>query len=96
MSLLRLFETVSDDRVVKVNETGTRLKYKPWFTIARFVIRTEILSEEVTWGRVSMVDAEKRLLVSALEDPDNQHFVLLSESCILLTTPIDILVFLCP
>ncbi|XP_013593160.1 PREDICTED: uncharacterized protein LOC106301337 [Brassica oleracea var. oleracea] len=46
----------------------------------------EIHSDEVTWGRISMVDAEKRLLVSALEDPDNQHFVLLSESCIPLHT----------
>lgn len=26
-----------------------------------------------------MIDAEKRLLAHALEDPDNQHFVLLSE-----------------
>lgn len=26
-----------------------------------------------------MVDAEKRLLASALKDPDNLHFVLLSE-----------------
>jgi len=33
-----------------------------------------------------MVDAEKRLLVNALEDPENQHFVLLSESCIPLHT----------
>ncbi|GJU83436.1 putative glycosyl transferase 14 [Tanacetum coccineum] len=32
----------------------------------------------VDWGKVSMVDAEKRLLANALEDPDNQHFVLLS------------------
>ncbi|KAG2263171.1 hypothetical protein Bca4012_015197 [Brassica carinata] len=46
----------------------------------------EIYSDEVTWGRISVVDAEKRLLVSALEDPDNQHFVLLSESCIPLHT----------
>ncbi|KAJ0250992.1 hypothetical protein HA466_0133950 [Hirschfeldia incana] len=46
----------------------------------------EIHSDEVTWGRTSMVDAEKRLLVNALEDPDNQHFVLLSESCIPLHT----------
>ncbi|CAA7061126.1 unnamed protein product [Microthlaspi erraticum] len=29
MSLLRLFETVCDDGVVEVNETGTQLKYKP-------------------------------------------------------------------
>ncbi|KAG5390050.1 hypothetical protein IGI04_031591 [Brassica rapa subsp. trilocularis] len=46
----------------------------------------EIHSDEVTWGRTSMVDAEKRLLVNALEDPENQHFVLLSESCIPLHT----------
>uniref|UniRef100_A0A1J3K2W4 Putative RNA 3'-terminal phosphate cyclase-like protein n=1 Tax=Noccaea caerulescens TaxID=107243 RepID=A0A1J3K2W4_NOCCA len=29
MSLLRLFETVCDDGVVEVNETGTQMKYKP-------------------------------------------------------------------
>ncbi|RVW52326.1 hypothetical protein CK203_093407 [Vitis vinifera] len=29
-----------------------------------------------------MVDAEKRLLGHALEDPNNQHFVLLSDSCV--------------
>ncbi|RID50859.1 hypothetical protein BRARA_H01561 [Brassica rapa] len=46
----------------------------------------EIHSDEVTWVRTSMVDAEKRLLVNALEDPENQHFVLLSESCIPLHT----------
>lgn len=34
---------------------------------------------QVGWGMISMVDAEKRLLAKALEDIDNQHFVLLSE-----------------
>ncbi|KAG7965813.1 hypothetical protein I3843_08G019000 [Carya illinoinensis] len=34
----------------------------------------------VVWGKISMVDAEKRLLANALVDPDNQQFVLLSES----------------
>ncbi|EOA20860.1 hypothetical protein CARUB_v10001197mg [Capsella rubella] len=29
ISLLRLIETVTDDAVVKINETGTQLKYKP-------------------------------------------------------------------
>ncbi|XP_057759017.1 probable RNA 3'-terminal phosphate cyclase-like protein [Arachis stenosperma] len=29
ISLLRLFETVSDDCLVQINETGTKLKYKP-------------------------------------------------------------------
>ncbi|CAI6000820.1 unnamed protein product [Closterium sp. NIES-64] len=37
---------------------------------------------EVRWGGISMVDAERRLLTAALQDPDNQHFALLSESCI--------------
>ncbi|MED6125082.1 hypothetical protein PIB30_065124, partial [Stylosanthes scabra] len=36
----------------------------------------------VAWGKFSMVEAEKRLLGNALLDPDNQHFVLLSESCV--------------
>ncbi|GJN09578.1 hypothetical protein PR202_ga27617 [Eleusine coracana subsp. coracana] len=31
---------------------------------------------------ISMVDAERRLLAKALEDIDNQHFVLLSDSCV--------------
>ncbi|XP_078176482.1 glycosyltransferase BC10-like isoform X3 [Carex rostrata] len=37
---------------------------------------------QVVWGTSSMVDAEKRLLANALQDPDNQHFVLLSDSCV--------------
>ncbi|KAJ4709261.1 Core-2/I-branching beta-1,6-N-acetylglucosaminyltransferase family protein [Melia azedarach] len=36
----------------------------------------------VSWGRISIVDAERRLLANALKDRDNLHFVLLSESCI--------------
>ncbi|XP_062178631.1 glycosyltransferase BC10-like isoform X2 [Phragmites australis] len=36
----------------------------------------------VIWGTISMVDAEKRLLAHALHDSENQHFVLLSESCV--------------
>ncbi|XP_061364341.1 glycosyltransferase BC10-like [Gastrolobium bilobum] len=42
----------------------------------------DIRSEPVEWGKVSMVEAERRLLANALLDHDNQHFVLLSESCI--------------
>jgi len=34
---------------------------------------------QVAWGRISMVDAERRLLANALEDTNNQHFVLLSD-----------------
>ena len=38
---------------------------------------------QVVWGRISMVDAERRLLANALRDPANQQFVLLSERCFL-------------
>ncbi|EPS62625.1 hypothetical protein M569_12166, partial [Genlisea aurea] len=46
---------------------------------SRYFINREIRSNKVEWGKISMVDAEKRLLVNALQDPDNQHFVLLSD-----------------
>lgn len=42
----------------------------------------QIPSEEVSWGSISLVDAEKRLLANALLDFNNERFVLLSESCI--------------
>lgn len=31
---------------------------------------------------MSVVDAERRLMAAALQDPANQRFVLLSESCV--------------
>lgn len=37
-----------------------------------------------------MVDAEKRLLANALKDPDNQHFVLLSDRSVALSRYISI------
>lgn len=36
----------------------------------------------VSWGSISMIDAERRLLANALLDISNQRFVLLSDSCI--------------
>ncbi|XP_076954290.1 glycosyltransferase BC10-like [Bidens hawaiensis] len=56
-------------------------KGKPVHT-SRYFVNREIRSGKVEWGTVSMVDAEKRLLANALKDPDNQHFVLLSDSCV--------------
>ncbi|GMH06927.1 hypothetical protein Nepgr_008767 [Nepenthes gracilis] len=50
--------------------------------ISRYFIGQDIRSDTVVWGKISMVDAEKRLLANALQDPDNQHFVLLSDSCV--------------
>lgn len=40
---------------------------------------------QVVWGRISMVDAERRLLSNALKDVDNQHFVLLSDRYMLIS-----------
>ncbi|CAI0438776.1 unnamed protein product [Linum tenue] len=53
---------------------------------SRYFVGREIRSEKVEWGRISMVDAERRLLAHALLDPDNHQFVLLSESCVPLRT----------
>ncbi|CAM8960333.1 unnamed protein product [Rhodiola kirilowii] len=56
-------------------------KEKPVHT-SRYFVNRDIRSDKVVWGKISMVDAEKRLLANALDDYDNQHFVLLSDSCI--------------
>ncbi|XP_072999763.1 glycosyltransferase BC10-like [Typha latifolia] len=44
----------------------------------------QIPSEETSWGSITLLDAEKRLLANALLDFSNERFrfVLLSESCI--------------
>lgn len=39
-------------------------------------------SIQVSWGESSMIEAERLLLATALDDPANQRFVLLSDSCI--------------
>ncbi|KAK9091360.1 hypothetical protein Sjap_024537 [Stephania japonica] len=44
-----------------------------------------IPSKKVKWGEFSMIEAERRLLASALLDISNERFVLLSEACIPLT-----------
>ncbi|RDX84003.1 hypothetical protein CR513_35010, partial [Mucuna pruriens] len=50
--------------------------------VSRYFVNRDIRSDLVIWGKISMVDAERRLLANALQDPDNQHFVLLSDSCV--------------
>lgn len=42
----------------------------------------QVPSKPVTWGKPSMIDAERRLLANALLDFSNERFILLSESCI--------------
>lgn len=42
----------------------------------------QIPGVQVKWGGLGMVRAERELITAALEDPANQRFVLLSESCI--------------
>ncbi|KAK8524861.1 hypothetical protein V6N13_015859 [Hibiscus sabdariffa] len=42
----------------------------------------QIPSQIVEWGKMSMCEAERRLLANALLDISNERFILLSESCI--------------
>ncbi|XP_059658387.1 glycosyltransferase BC10-like [Cornus florida] len=44
--------------------------------------KRRIPSKAVQWGRMTMIDAERRLLANALLDFSNERFVLLSETCI--------------
>lgn len=44
--------------------------------------RRQIPSQLTEWGKMSMCDAERRLLANALLDISNEYFILLSESCI--------------
>lgn len=52
--------------------------FHPWSVFNR----RQIPSQVSEWGRMSMCDAEKRLLANALLDISNERFILLSESCI--------------
>ncbi|XP_024006356.1 uncharacterized protein LOC18010483 [Eutrema salsugineum] len=56
--------------------------YKPDFPRSSVFYRRYIPSQAVSWGEMSMCDAERRLLANALLDISNEWFVLLSESCI--------------
>ncbi|XP_010545645.1 PREDICTED: uncharacterized protein LOC104817942 [Tarenaya hassleriana] len=56
--------------------------YKPDFRSSSVFYRRFIPSQVVEWGRMSMCDAERRLLANALLDISNEWFVLLSEACI--------------
>ncbi|KAH9604747.1 hypothetical protein KSS87_014486 [Heliosperma pusillum] len=47
-----------------------------------YFVNSNIRSDKVIWGQISMIDAERRLLGNALKDPNNHHFVLLSDSCV--------------
>ncbi|RDY11634.1 hypothetical protein CR513_03669, partial [Mucuna pruriens] len=54
-------------------------KTKP-IHMSRYFVNRNIRSDQVVWGKISMINAERRLLANALQDPDNQRFVLLSDS----------------
>lgn len=56
--------------------------YTPSFTTSSVFYSRHIPSEVTEWGKMSMCDAERRLLGNALLDISNEWFILLSESCI--------------
>lgn len=56
--------------------------FKPQFPSSSVFYKRQIPSQVSEWGRMSMCDAERRLLANALLDISNEWFILLSESCI--------------
>ncbi|KAL9330701.1 hypothetical protein ACSQ67_000311 [Phaseolus vulgaris] len=56
--------------------------YQPQFPPSSVFYGRQIPSQVSEWGRMSMCDAERRLLANALLDFSNEWFILLSESCI--------------
>ncbi|OVA11729.1 Glycosyl transferase [Macleaya cordata] len=56
--------------------------YRPNFPRTSVFYGRQIPSQVTEWGRMSLCDAERRLLANALLDISNERFILLSESCI--------------
>ncbi|XP_008812112.2 glycosyltransferase BC10-like [Phoenix dactylifera] len=56
--------------------------YQPNFLPSSVFYKRQIPSKVAEWGKMSMCDAERRLLANALLDLSNEWFALLSESCI--------------
>lgn len=56
--------------------------YKDGFPSDSVFHGRQIPSKVAEWGKMSMCDAERRLLANALLDYSNERFILLSESCI--------------
>ncbi|XP_047321413.1 glycosyltransferase BC10-like [Impatiens glandulifera] len=56
--------------------------YQPDFPSSSVFYKRQIPSQLSEWGRMSICDAERRLISNGLLDISNEWFVLLSESCI--------------
>lgn len=56
--------------------------YNEEFPSSSVFYRRHVPSKLTEWGKMSMCDAERRLLANALLDISNEYFILLSESCI--------------
>ncbi|KAK4719170.1 hypothetical protein R3W88_017508 [Solanum pinnatisectum] len=56
--------------------------YKPDFPTSSVFYGRQIPSQVAEWGKISITDAERRLLANALLDISNEWFIILSESCI--------------
>ncbi|GBG67938.1 hypothetical protein CBR_g1057 [Chara braunii] len=52
---------------------------------SKLFARRVIQSENVEWGRMDVVDAQRRLLANAIMNPLNQRFIFLSDSCVPVT-----------
>ncbi|GAB4813874.1 hypothetical protein N2152v2_000920 [Parachlorella kessleri] len=64
--------------------TAPKFAFSARSIFAGYQIRDRV---QVAWGQYTVAEAERRLLKAALQDPRNQRFVLLSESCAPLYPP---------
>eukprot|EP00850_Spirogloea_muscicola_P024046 SM000428S16065 [mRNA] locus=s428:25901:29213:+ [translate_table: standard] len=79
----RYFENHEDYYTVYVHASLKGFDYVKGETVETdLFVGRKIPSGNVTWCRMDMVDAERRLLAQALQDPGNRWFILISESCI--------------
>ncbi|KAK8977292.1 hypothetical protein V6N11_021377 [Hibiscus sabdariffa] len=68
------------DKFFSVLKRKEGKKKKKLLKDGRCLLRSRLM--QVVWGKIPMIDIERRLLAHSLLDPDNQQFVLLSDSCI--------------
>uniref|UniRef100_A0A7N0V0D5 Core-2/I-branching beta-1,6-N-acetylglucosaminyltransferase family protein n=1 Tax=Kalanchoe fedtschenkoi TaxID=63787 RepID=A0A7N0V0D5_KALFE len=75
----RFFKGHEDRYSIYIHSTPS---YQPHYSPESVFYRRQIPSQVTEWGKMSMCDAERRLLANALLDISNEWFVLVSESCI--------------
>ncbi|KAI5021238.1 hypothetical protein ZWY2020_055083 [Hordeum vulgare] len=72
-----MLHNMTDDELVLAASMAPRIS-----SLVQGAPKVAFMFLEARWGQSSIVEAERRLLANALLDTTNEHFVLLSETCI--------------